>query len=60
MNRRAFVAGLGAVFAAPLVGEAQQARRTYRLGILGNVPLSDAEGARLWGALIQGCASSAT
>ena len=53
MDRRAFVTGLGAVLVAPLGVEAQQARRTYRLGILGNVPLSDAEGARLWGALIQ-------
>src|SRR5215470_20048037 len=53
VNRRAFVIGFGTVLAAPLAGGAQQARRTYRLGILGNVPLSDAEGARLWGALIQ-------
>ncbi len=34
MNRRAFVAGLGAVLAAPLVAGAQQAERTYRLGWL--------------------------
>src|SRR5262249_44229164 len=34
MNRRAFVTGLGAVLAAPLAAEAQQARRVYRLGVL--------------------------
>ena len=54
MNRRAFAAGLGAVLVAPLGAEAQRTPKTYRLGILGNVPLSDREGARLWGALSQG------
>src|SRR6478672_7392383 len=34
MNRRAFVTGLGAVLAAPLAIEAQQAGRVYRLGVL--------------------------
>jgi ABC-type uncharacterized transport system substrate-binding protein len=34
MNRRAFVAGLGAVLAAPLAAEAQQAVRMQRVGIL--------------------------
>jgi ABC-type uncharacterized transport system substrate-binding protein len=34
MNRRAFVTGLGAVLAAPLVAEAQQRARTPRVGIL--------------------------
>jgi putative tryptophan/tyrosine transport system substrate-binding protein len=34
MNRRAFVTGLGAVLAAPLGAEAQQAGKVYRLGVL--------------------------
>jgi putative tryptophan/tyrosine transport system substrate-binding protein len=55
IDRRTFLAGTGAVLlAAPLTAEAQPAGRVYRIGILGNVPLTDTEGARLWGALIQG------
>jgi putative tryptophan/tyrosine transport system substrate-binding protein len=34
MNRRAFVAGLGAVLAAPLGAEAQQAGKVWRIGVL--------------------------
>ena len=34
MNRRAFVTGLGAVLAAPLAAEAQQAKKIRRLGVL--------------------------
>jgi len=34
MNRRAFVTGLGAVLAAPRAAEAQQAGKTYRVGLL--------------------------
>jgi putative tryptophan/tyrosine transport system substrate-binding protein len=34
VNRRAFVAGLGAVLAAPLAADAQQAGKVYRIGIL--------------------------
>jgi putative tryptophan/tyrosine transport system substrate-binding protein len=34
MNRRAFVTGLGAVLAAPLPAEAQQAGKVFRVGIL--------------------------
>jgi putative ABC transport system substrate-binding protein len=44
----------GGLLAAPLAAEAQQAGKVYRMGILGNVPLTDTEGARLWGALMQG------
>lgn len=33
---------------------AQQAGKVHRLGILGNVPVSDSQGARVWGALMQG------
>jgi putative tryptophan/tyrosine transport system substrate-binding protein len=55
IDRRTFLAGTGAVLlAAPLTAEAQPAGRVYRIGILGNVPLTDTEGARLWGALTQG------
>jgi hypothetical protein len=38
MDRRAFVTGLGAVLAAPLAVEAQQAGRPARIGILCQVP----------------------
>jgi putative tryptophan/tyrosine transport system substrate-binding protein len=34
MNRRAFVAGLGAVLAAPLAAEAQQTGKVRRIGVL--------------------------
>jgi putative ABC transport system substrate-binding protein len=34
VNRRAFVAGLGAVLAAPLAGEAQHAGKVPRIGVL--------------------------
>jgi putative ABC transport system substrate-binding protein len=55
VDRRAFISTLaGGLLAAPLAAEAQPAGTVYRIGILGNVPLSDTEGARLWGALTQG------
>ena len=38
MNRRAFVTGLGAVLAAPLAAEAQQAGKIARVGVLGGAP----------------------
>jgi hypothetical protein len=41
MNRRAFVAGLGAVVAAPLAADAQQAEKVYRLGILSPAAVPD-------------------
>ena len=41
MNRRAFVTGLGAVLAAPLAAEAQQATRVPRIGFLSVISLSD-------------------
>src|SRR5207302_2059955 len=34
IHRRAFVAGLGALLAAPLGGEAQQLAKTTRIGVL--------------------------
>ncbi len=39
---------------APLAAPAEQPRKVFRIGILGNVPLTDPEGVRLWGAFIQG------
>jgi putative ABC transport system substrate-binding protein len=55
MPRRAFLASIaGGLLTAPLVAEAQQAGKVYRIGILGNVPLTDPEGANLWGAFVQG------
>jgi putative ABC transport system substrate-binding protein len=52
LNRRAFVTGLGTVLVAPLVTEAQTSGKLTRIGILGNVPRTDAQGAELWGAFI--------
>jgi putative tryptophan/tyrosine transport system substrate-binding protein len=55
VDRRAFIGILaGGLLAAPLAAEAQQADRVYRIGILGNVPLSDPGSARLWGAFADG------
>src|SRR6266851_1679966 len=55
MDRRTFLAGSGTMLvAAPLAAEAQQAGKTYRIGILGNVPLTDPRSARLWGAFAEG------
>ncbi|MFI5340198.1 MAG: ABC transporter substrate-binding protein [Candidatus Methylomirabilales bacterium] len=38
----------------PLATDAQEPGKVFRIGILGNVPLTDPDGARLWGAFIQG------
>jgi putative tryptophan/tyrosine transport system substrate-binding protein len=38
MDRRAFVTGLGTLFAAPRAVEAQQAEKRYRIGLLINYP----------------------
>ena len=42
------------LLAAPLAAGAEQPGKVFRIGILANVPLTDPEGARVWGALIQG------
>jgi putative ABC transport system substrate-binding protein len=42
------------LLAAPLAAGAEQPGKVFRIGILSNVPLTDPEGARLWGAFIQG------
>ena len=55
MDRRRFLlASLAGALVGPLAAGAQQAGKVYRIGILGNVPLTDPEGANLWGAFIQG------
>jgi len=55
VERRLVLAGaLASLLARPLTGQTQQTGKVYRLGILGNIPLTDPEGARVWGALIQG------
>jgi putative ABC transport system substrate-binding protein len=55
MNRRLFLGALASgLLAAPLAAAAQPAGKIYRIGILGNVPLTDPGGARLWEAFIQG------
>jgi putative ABC transport system substrate-binding protein len=43
-----------ALLAGTSVVHAQQPGKVFRIGILSNVPLSDAEGARVWGAFIEG------
>src|SRR5712691_3710423 len=54
MDRRAFISGVTASLLAPLAASAEQSGKVARIGILGNVPLTDPEGALLWGAFIQG------
>ena len=54
MRRRRFLAlAAGGALAGPLAARAQPAVK-YRIGVLGNVPLSDPGGARLWGVFEQG------
>jgi len=55
INRRTFLGTLGAaLLATPLAAEAQQTVAMRRIGILGNVPLSDPGSRHLWGAFTQG------
>ena len=55
VNRRHFLlTALTSALAAPLWVGAQPTGKIYRVGILGNVPLSDPAGARLWGMFLQG------
>jgi hypothetical protein len=42
------------LLAAPLAAGAEQPGKVFRMGILGNVSLTDSEGARLWEAFIEG------
>src|SRR5262245_9825548 len=58
MDRRAFLAAGAMTWARalgrPVAVEAQPAGTVHRLGILGNVPLSNPLSARLWGELSRG------
>src|SRR5262245_2777147 len=55
MNRRAFLAGTGAVIVAvPLAAEAQQAAKVYRVGLLGGSPPNSPGGRRAWEGFFQG------
>jgi len=55
ITRRGFIGSLaGGLLAGPLAADAQQSGKLFRIGVLGNVPLTDPEGARVWGAFIQG------
>jgi ABC-type uncharacterized transport system substrate-binding protein len=50
-----FLIVLLAILLTPPGGDTQPAAgKVYRIGILGNIPLTNPEGARLWGAFIQG------
>src|SRR4029450_12338414 len=55
IDRGTFVAAVGGAFlATPLAAKAQQTGKVFRIGLLGNISLAEPEGARLWGAFIQG------
>jgi putative ABC transport system substrate-binding protein len=55
MDRRRFLlTSLAGVIGAPLAAVAQQTGRSHRIGILGNVPPTQPNGALLWGAFNQG------
>jgi putative tryptophan/tyrosine transport system substrate-binding protein len=55
MDRRAFLGSfVGGFLAAPLAAEAQQAGKTYRIGLLGTVPLTHPGAARIWGGFFEG------
>jgi putative ABC transport system substrate-binding protein len=51
-TRGVLVALMVGLVAASAAG--QQPRGPFRVGILGNIPLTDAEGARVWGAFTEG------
>jgi putative tryptophan/tyrosine transport system substrate-binding protein len=54
-SRRTLIAAIAAsLLGGPVSARAQQAGKIYRIGILGNVPVSDSQGAKVWGALTQG------
>ena len=55
MDRRRFLlTSLAGALAAPLDTAAQPPAKTFRIGILSNVPLTDPRGAPLWGAFTEG------
>jgi putative tryptophan/tyrosine transport system substrate-binding protein len=54
MDRRAFITMVGSILAAPLAGEAQQAGKLYRIGLLGGSPPNSPGGRRAWEGFFQG------
>ena len=52
MERRAFLAGAAALFAAPRAAEAQPAAKPPRIAYIGGTPFTS--GNRAWGAFVQG------
>ena len=55
MNRRRFIAAASAfVGARPLTATGQQTGKVTRIGILGNLPRTEPQGADLWAAFVQG------
>ena len=54
MERRTFLRVLASLLVAPVTAEAQQTRKTYRIGLLGTVPLTNAGAARIWGGFFEG------
>src|SRR5499427_600403 len=55
MDRRAFITIMsGSILVAPLVGEAQQAGKLYRIGLLGGSPPNSRGGRRAWEGFFQG------
>src|SRR5215510_843529 len=54
MDRRAFLASVVGVLAAPLAAEAQQAAKVYRIGLLGGSPPNSPGGRRAWEGFFQG------
>src|SRR5215467_11826197 len=55
MDLRAFITIMsGTILVAPLVGEAQQAGKLYRIGLLGGSPPNSRGGRRAWEGFFQG------
>ena len=55
MSRRRLLVGVSSLLAAPFTAaEAQPREKNYRIGILGNVPLTDPGSDRLWGEFARG------
>jgi hypothetical protein len=59
MDRRRFLlTTLVGVLAVPVVGEAQQTGKVYRIGVLGNPTAATPFGHRIYEAFRQGCATT--
>lgn len=55
ISRRTLIVAVAAsLLGRPARARAQQTGKIYRLGILGNIPVSDSQGAKIWGAFTQG------